>query len=42
MMSGVNASGGRATASGQSKKPETEVTKGTVITVEFTYEDNIY
>lgn len=42
MMSGVNASGGRPTASGQSKKPETEVTKGTVITVEFTYEDNIY
>lgn len=42
LMSGVSAASGTPTASGQSIEANSEVSKGTVVTVEFTYSDNIY
>ncbi len=42
LISGVSAASGTPTASKQSATPGTKVPKGTVITVEFTYADNIY
>lgn len=42
LMSGVNSTGGVPKASRQSAEAGTEVAKGTVIKVEFTYADNIY
>ena len=43
LLSGVSATTtGKATATRQSATPGQKVPKGTVITVEFTYADNIY
>lgn len=42
LLSGVSTTGGRAMASGQSVTPGQQIPKGTVVTVEFTYADNIY
>ncbi|MBO5797660.1 MAG: PASTA domain-containing protein, partial [Clostridia bacterium] len=41
-LSGISTTGGKAISSKQSVTPGTKVPKGTVITVEFTYEDHIY
>lgn len=42
VVSGINTSGGVATAAKQSVQPGETVPKGTVVTVEFTYGDNIF
>jgi DNA helicase TIP49 (TBP-interacting protein) len=42
LLSGISTTGGTASAAQQSATPGQKVPKGTVITVEFTYADNIY
>jgi stage V sporulation protein D (sporulation-specific penicillin-binding protein) len=42
LMTGVSSTGGTPKASRQSVEAETEVNKGTVMKVEFTYADNIH
>ncbi len=42
LLSGISTSDGRPTAARQSATPGQKVPKGTVVTVEFTYADNIY
>ncbi len=42
LLSGVSTTGGTAKASQQSATPGQQIPKGTVVTVEFTYADNIY
>lgn len=42
VVTGIRTNGGVATATTQSVTPGTKVPKGTVITVDFTYEDHIY
>ncbi len=42
LLSGVSTTGGVASASNQSATPGQKIPKGTVVTVEFTYADNIY